>query len=159
LLQKLAGAHPDARFLIFSGPADEEVSQYIAQRANHQHVVIVRQSNLRHALAVLKRCRLVVSNDSAVMHLAAASNVPVVGLFGPTNAQRLHPWAPRQVVVKQNLACMPCFFYSSRPLRCGANLNYACMREISVESVFAAVEGLLDRDLHSESGGTYSVVS
>ena len=45
--------------------------------------------------------------------------------------------------MRRELLCMVCFYYSSRPLRCVANINYACMREISVDEVFAAVQNLL----------------
>ena len=38
---------------------------------------------------------------------------------------------------------MPCFYYSSLPLRCVAHLDYACMRDITVEEVFAAIRSLL----------------
>jgi ADP-heptose:LPS heptosyltransferase len=77
------------------------------------------------------------------MHLAAALGVPVVALFGPTDWRRLRPWGVVHRIVRRELACMPCFRYSSRPLRCEANLDYACMRELSVDAVFAATESLL----------------
>jgi|GEM_PF-2334953 hypothetical protein len=43
----------------------------------------------------------------------------------------------------RDLPCMVCFYYLSRPLRCVANINYACLREISVDEIFAAVQNLL----------------
>ena len=142
LVRQLSQVHPDARFLIFSGPSDEAVNQYIMQHAPGG-VVLVREPNLRQALAVLKRCRLFISNDSAIMHLAAALDVPVVALFGPSNWLRLRPWNQAHAIVRRDLPCMPCFHYSSRPLRCVAHLDYACMREIPVAEVFATVERLL----------------
>lgn len=142
LIHRLGEAHAGAKFLIFSGPSDEAVNQYIMQHVS-ERVLLVREPNLRHALAVLKYCRVFISNDSAMMHLAAAQNVPVVALFGPTDWRRLHPWISQHVIVRKDLPCMPCFYYSSRPLRCVANIDYACMRDISVDEVFAAVQNLL----------------
>ena len=142
LIRRLAGVHPAARFLIFSGPSDEAANQYVMQHAPGG-VVLVREPNLRQALAVLRRCRVFISNDSAIMHLAAALNVPVVALFGPTNWKRLHPWNQNHAIARRDLPCMPCFYYSSRALRCVANLDYACMRDITVEQVFAGVQQLL----------------
>lgn len=147
LILRLAGAHPSARFLIFSGPSDEAVNQHIMKQVDGR-VVLVRESNLRRALAVMQHCRVFISNDSAIMHLAAALEVPVVALFGPTDWRRLHPWAVKHAIVRMNLPCMPCFYYSSKPLRCIANINYACMREISVDEVFAAVQNLLAQTQH-----------
>jgi ADP-heptose:LPS heptosyltransferase len=142
LIQRLGSAHPAARFLIFSGPADEAVNQYIMQHVDGR-VLLVREPNLRHALAILRHCRVFISNDSAVMHLAAALGVPVVALFGPTNWNRLHPWSDNYTVIHKSLPCMPCFYYSSRPLRCVAGIDYACLREISVDEVFVAVQNQL----------------
>ena len=142
LIRRLAAAHPPARFLIFLGPADEAVSQYILKHAGDR-VVLVQESNLRHAVALQQRCRVFISNDSGMMHLATAVGVPVIALFGPTDWERLHPWTERHVIVRKSLPCMPCFYYSTQPLRCVANINYACMREISVDEVFTAVQNLL----------------
>ena len=143
LIRKLGSAHPTARFVIFSGPADEEVNQYIMQHVDGR-VLLVREPNLRHALAILRHCRVFISNDSAVMHLAAALRVPIVALFGPTNWNRLHPWSDNYTIIRKDLPCMPCFYYSSRPLRCVAGIHYACMREISVDEVFTAVQNQLN---------------
>ncbi len=108
-------------------------------------VLLVEEPNLRHALAILERCRLFVTNDSAIMHLAGALQVPVVALFGPTNWQRLYPRIEARALVRRDLPCMPCFYYSSRPLRCPAGLDYACMQSITVDSVLSAVRQLLDQ--------------
>lgn len=142
LIERLGATHPAARFLIFSGPSDEAVNEYILGKVNGR-VLLVREANLRHALALLKRCRVFVSNDSGLLHLAAACAVPVVGLYGPTDWRRLHPRTERRVIVRRDLPCMPCFYYSSRPLQCVANINYACMRDITVDEVFVAVQNLL----------------
>jgi heptosyltransferase-2 len=142
LIRRLGEADPKARFLIFSGPADEENNQYIMKHVDGR-VKLVRESNLRRALAILRHCRLFICNDAALMHLAAALKVPIVALFGPTNWKRLHPWSDNHAIVHRDLPCMPCFYYSSRPLRCLAGINYACMREISVDEVFAAVQNQL----------------
>jgi heptosyltransferase-2 len=142
LIRRLGEADSKRRFLLFSGPADEANNQYIMQHVD-ERVHLVREANLRRALAILRRCRLFVCNDAALMHLAAALRVPIVALFGPTNWQRLHPWSENHVIVRKDLPCMPCFYYSSRPLHCVAGVDYACMREISVEEVFSAVQKLL----------------
>jgi heptosyltransferase-2 len=142
IIRRLGDEHPDARFLLVTGPADEEVNQYILQHADSR-VLLVREANLRRAVAILSHCRVFLSNDSGVMHLAAAAGVPVVGLFGPTDWWRLHPWTERQTVVSRELPCSPCFYYSSNALRCVENIDYACIREITVDEVLAAINQLL----------------
>ncbi len=142
LIRRLGESDPQLRFLVFSGPADEANNQYIMQHVDDR-VHLVREANLRRALAILKRCRLFICNDAALMHLAAAMKVPIVALFGPTNWRRLHPWSDNHVIIHRNLPCMPCFYYSSRPLRCVAGIDFACMREIPVDEVFVTVQNLL----------------
>ncbi len=142
LIRRLGEQYPNARFLIFSGPTDRVVNQFIMQQVDGR-VRLVEENNLRRAVAILRRSHVFISNDSGLMHLAAAVDVPVVALFGPTDWRRLHPWVQPHVVVRRDLPCMPCFYYSSRPLRCPAGLDYACMRELNVAEVVAAVTGLL----------------
>lgn len=142
LLRRLGEARPEARFLLVTGPSDEEINRYILERADSR-VLLVREANLRRAVAILQHCRVFISNDSGVMHLAAAAGVPVVALFGPTDWWRLHPWTARQTVVSRELPCSPCFYYSSRALRCAENIDYACIREITVEEVLSAVNRML----------------
>ena len=50
--------------------------------------------------AVLRRCALFVGNDSGLMHLAAASQIPTLGLFGPTREARYAPWGPHGAVLR-----------------------------------------------------------
>jgi len=142
LIHRLGDAYPAARFLIFSGPSDGAVNEHIVRHAG-AHVVVVAEPQVRAALAVLRHCRIFVSNDSALMHLAGALGVPVVALFGPTNPDRLHPWAAAYSVVGRDLPCMPCFEYSSRPLRCANPQRYACMAELTVDEVVAATHRML----------------
>lgn len=134
--------HPRARIVLFSGPSDAAVQDEIVRGAPAT-TIVVAEPNLRTALGVLRHCRLFVSNDSGLMHLASAIGVPVVALFGPTDWRRLHPWQVPHVVVRDDLPCMPCFEYSSRPLRCTARTDYACMRGIGVDDVLAAARDLL----------------
>jgi heptosyltransferase-2 len=144
LIRRLGRDRTTARFLIFSGPSDEAVNQDIMRQCGDR-VSLVREPNLRHALAILKRCRAFVSNDSAIMHLASALRVPVVALFGPTDWRRLHPWSGDYRVIRRELPCSPCFYYSSRPLRCVAGIDYACMKEITVDEVATAIGSLIDQ--------------
>ena len=138
LVQRLDEVLPGARALVFSGPDDRAAATQVLRHAGAR-AALVDLPNLRWSAALLARCRLLVSNDSALMHVAAALAVPVVALFGPTDWRRLHPWGVPHRIVRRDLPCMPCFQYSSRPLHCAANLDYACMRGIAVDEVLAAM--------------------
>lgn len=155
LIRRLGEEYPKARVLVFSGPSDAAVNDYIARQSDSR-VWVVEQSNLRVALAMLRHCRLFISNDSALMHLAGALGVPVVALFGPTSWRRLHPWGVVHTIVREDLPCMPCFEYSSRPLHCAAGLDYACMRDLSMDRVLEATRQFLDTGLRAPRSGSHA---
>lgn len=145
LIQRLGDDWPGARFLLFEGPQDAAINRAILAQvgAAARQVTVVRQMPLRVVSALIRRCQLFVSNDSGLMHMAAACKVPCVALFGPTNPAWVRPWKTSHVVISRRLPCSPCFAYSSRPLVCPAHLDFACMREISVTEVQSAARSLL----------------
>ena len=82
---------------------------------------------------------LVIGNDSGPIHLAAALGVPVLAVFGPTDARRTGPYGPlHRVVVADNVACRPCHLRECR---------YAtthCLEDLSEERVLAEAVAMLD---------------
>lgn len=94
---------------------------------------------LREAAALLGRAAVLVTNDSAPLHLAAAVGTPIVAVFGPTvPAFGFGPRGPRDVVVEHPaLPCRPCS--SHGPRRCPLG-HHRCMTKIRVESVLRAIE-------------------
>ena len=145
LIEQMAAGSPNLTFLLFEGPDDAEINKLIlANVTTHRDRVIVASSlPMRVVGALMRHCQLFLSNDSGLMHAAAACRVPCVSIFGPTNPTWVHPWKTHSVIVSQHLPCSPCFYYSSRPLTCPANLDFACVREISVDEVFKAIQNLL----------------
>ncbi|UCB57437.1 MAG: lipopolysaccharide heptosyltransferase II [Candidatus Omnitrophota bacterium] len=92
-------------------------------------------SQLAH---LLTRCRLLVSNDSAVMHLGWAVNTPVVAIFGPTSHEKYAPQGAHDIVVRKELDCSPC-----EESLCPEGQRQ-CMKSISAEEVFLACRKILN---------------
>lgn len=93
---------------------------------------------LKALCGVLSRCALFVGIDSGVMHLASCVDVPVVGLFGPSDPCYVGPQNPKSIVVRSSAVdCMPCYF---KPC---SHIN--CMKTLDQETVFKACETLLSR--------------
>lgn len=86
--------------------------------------------------ALLARLHLLVSPDTGVAHLAAALEVPVVTLFGPTDPRRSAPRGTRCRVLWKPPPCAPCFLRA-------CPIDHPCMRGIAVDEVVSAVEELL----------------
>ena len=92
---------------------------------------------LRALTALLMRAGLFVGIDSGVMHLASASDIPVVGLFGPTDPLYVGPQNSRSAVVSLSMDCMPCYLKKT----CD---DVRCMRDLSAEKVLEACIGLME---------------
>jgi ADP-heptose:LPS heptosyltransferase len=94
------------------------------------------KNGLRALCAVLKKARLFVGIDSGVMHLASAVDIPVVGMFGPTDPFYVGPQNKNhRVVRREDMTCVPCYLKNCSHL--------TCMQTLSVEKVLQACDELL----------------
>jgi heptosyltransferase-2 len=102
--------------------------------------------SIMESLALMKRCRLFVSNDTALMHLAAALKVPTTAIFGYTNYKELYPWRNKHVIVRKELECSPCFFNSPKPVQCiyTGEEEFKCIKTIEIDEVFTACNKLIE---------------
>lgn len=95
--------------------------------------------SLRSLCSVIKDARLFVGIDSGFMHLAASLDIPVVGLFGPTDPFYVGPQNKRSIVVRdEEMECVPCYLKDCE--------HRDCMRKLKVIKVFDACEKLLTQD-------------
>ena len=99
------------------------------------------QTDLLTLFSLMKRSRLVVSNDSAPVHFAQAAGVPVVAIFGPTvPALGYAPIAKNSAVAQLDLYCRPCSTHGSKECPLG---HFRCMKELTAEMVFEKVESVM----------------
>jgi heptosyltransferase-2 len=134
---ELAELLPGALVLI-GGPDDASLAEEIALRAPGRVHSAVGATSLRGSAALIARARVLVTNDSAPLHLATAVGTPVVAIFGPTvPAQGFGPRGAADVALGDpTLPCRPCSAHG--PQVCPL-LHHRCMRELPVETVAAAV--------------------
>lgn len=69
-------------------------------------------------MALIKQSHLLISGDSFALQAACALNIPVVGLFGPTNPDRNGPFRPRDKTVRLPISCHPCYKRACSRLEC-----------------------------------------
>jgi heptosyltransferase-2 len=99
--------------------------------------------SLLETAALLDRADLLVTNDTGVMHMAAALKTPVVALFGPTSGQLgFTPFRAPSIVIEKDLGCRPCSYHGSR--RCPKS-HFNCMRFIESEEVIDSAETLIQK--------------
>lgn len=133
-----------AAVLLFGGPEEEELNLSI-ERMTDGAAIIVRSPDFLTAIALMQRCGLFVSNDSGLMHVAAALDLPTVAVFGYTSHIHTRPWCSRSEVVRHDLPCSPCFYFSPKPAQCkwSGDDEFMCIRRITPDEVYAACERLL----------------
>lgn len=126
--------------LIVCGPSEREDARRIASEANHPAIVSLADSQLSIGLtkAAIRSCDLLVTTDSGPRHFAVAFNRPVVTLFGPTHTAWSETHYNRGEHLQLKLDCGPCQ-QRECPLK-----HHRCMRDLTVETVFAAVQRLLN---------------
>ena len=127
-------------WLVFGGKGDMETAGRIAAEIHPPSSILhpqnlAGQTTLRELMALLKSCRVLLTNDTGPMHVAAALGTPVVVPFGSTSPELTGPGLPgdpRHKLLKSDAPCSPCFLRE-------CPIDFRCMNGISVERVVAAV--------------------
>ncbi len=125
----------------YDRPASRAIESWLrahAPEAADRVVDLVGRTSLGALAGVAARTRVIVSNDSGAMHLAAALGRPVVALFGPTDERATRPLGGHDVIL-EDVFCRPCMLRD-------CPIDHRCMKRISVDRVFeAVVRRLADR--------------
>ncbi|MFH1563167.1 MAG: lipopolysaccharide heptosyltransferase II [Nitrospirota bacterium] len=132
-----------ARVVILGGNEDIELAEQIAAVMKNKPVISAGKTTLTQSAALIKRCRLVVTNDSGPMHIAMTVNTPAVVIYGPTSPEVGvgGPYGENFVVVqKEGLPCRPCGTHGGKRCKKG---THACMNEISPQEVILACQKLM----------------
>ena len=100
----------------------------------------IEKTNVRQLACLIKKAKLLITNDSAPMHIASAVDTPVLAFFGPTDEKKYGPATKtKSKVLRKNLKCAPC----EVPQCINTANKYECLKTISVNEAFAAVKELL----------------
>jgi heptosyltransferase-2 len=126
-----------AKVFLFGGPEEEELKSSINKMIDSENTYVIKTEKFLQSIAIMRRCDVFVTNDSALMHVASALGLKVVAIIGPTNPNYIHPWKTGHNIVSLNLDCAPCFFYSPKPLTCSrTDVKFKCIKELDVEMVY-----------------------
>jgi heptosyltransferase-2 len=128
--------HGYAVWLIGSGK-DQPVADEINRLAGGNCINLCGSTDLGDALALLASAQLVISNDSGLMHLAAALDRPMLALFGSSSPQFTPPLSAHAQVIKLDIECSPCF---KRECPLG---HFNCMMQLTPDMVWDRLVPLL----------------
>jgi len=125
--------------IILGMPEDHDVGQIILENISTPRWNAAGTTNLAEALQLISACRLMLCNDSGLMHVAAGLGIPTVTPFGATDPERTSPSGPHVRVLYKPADCSPCL-----QRECTVN-GHPCMANILpstlLETCFSMLEG------------------
>ena len=134
-----------AQWVLFGTKRDATIGEQIGNALGDCCVNRIGQTTLEQLIDELRGCRLLLTNDTGTMHLAALLAVPVVAIFGSSEPSLTGPLGTRHTILRHQVECSPCFLRK-------CPIDFRCMKAISVQEVVDAVYRILqDRHSHLKS--------
>lgn len=125
------------KVLLIGSEFDKEIISEVLPTGHNSTYDISTKTNLRELGYILSNCKLLITNDSAPLHMASLVNIPTIAIFGPTDHIKYGPTSKNSTVIKEALKCLPC-----EKAQCVFDLE--CMKNITVDKVFGVVKKTLN---------------
>ncbi|MDZ7698910.1 MAG: lipopolysaccharide heptosyltransferase II [Deltaproteobacteria bacterium] len=125
----------DARVLIFGSEGEQHICHEVMDDMTHRPFNLCGRTSLSQAIAWIDRCKFFLSNDSGLMHVASALNVPTVAVFGSTDPVATGPRGAKTAIVRHPVSCAPC-------LKPQCDRDYRCLYGVTVERVWEEMKRL-----------------
>ncbi len=129
-------AQSSAQWILFGTKNDTAIGEQIAAAIGNHCVNRIGQTTLDQLIDELRQCRLLLTNDTGTMHLAALLGVPVVAVFGSTEPRLTGPLGNGHMILRHHVECSPCFLRE-------CPIDFRCMKAVSAEEVANAVLSML----------------
>ena len=124
--------------VLIGAKGEEPLGQHIAARLTARAAVLSGATTIRELMAVIKRCAVLLTNDTGPMHVASAFRVPVVAIFGPTDWRTTSPYGAEHALLRHPVECAPCMLRE-------CPIDHRCMTGVTVEQVCEAGVSILSR--------------
>jgi heptosyltransferase-2 len=138
LIRAWRESHPNSDVLLLGSPGEKEKVSAIAKGLPGRVHNLAGRLSLRQTIILLTGCRLVICNDSGLMHIASSLQVPLLAIFGPTEQQKTPPLAGPRRLLYHGADCAPC-----RYRECPT--DHRCMTAVTCAEVLASAEDLWNR--------------
>ena len=143
VIRQLAATHPKARLLLFGrGPREDELFSSWCHEVPQCIYVGLYAETLKDELILMSHVNVMLSMDSANMHLASLTGTPVISVWGAT-----HPFAgfmgfqqSMDNAIQLDLPCRPCSIYGNKPCLRG---DYACLNDIDPKTIVEKINKVL----------------
>jgi heptosyltransferase-2 len=125
----------DAKVVLFGSFSERDIAAQVSRLMRSHPINLSGETTLGEAMALIKRCNCFVTNDSGLMHIAAAFSTPLLAVFGPTDQLQTGPIGKNTRIVRHSFECTPC-------LKEVCPLDHRCMLSIEPEEVWNEMESL-----------------
>ncbi|MBP9854237.1 MAG: lipopolysaccharide heptosyltransferase II [Candidatus Omnitrophica bacterium] len=125
------------RVILTGMEKDRPMAQFIQKNAKSKPSSSVGKTDILQLAVLIRRCQVYVTPDSAPLHVAAAVDVPIISLFGPTDHKRHVPPANKLIVNQIPMPCAPCYSDVCKIK------THECMKKITVDTILKQIETLL----------------
>ena len=129
-------AQLSAQWILFGTKNDTAIGQQIAATIGDCCMNRIGQTTLQQLIEELQQCRLLLTNDTGTMHLAALLGVPVVAIFGSTEPRLTGPLGNGHIILRHHVECSPCFLRK-------CPIDFRCMKAVTADEVARAALSLL----------------
>jgi len=129
-------AQSSAQWILFGTKDDVPTGDQIATAIGDHCVNRIGHTTLDQLIDELRECRLLLTNDTGTMHLAALLGVPVVAIFGSTEPRLTGPLGDGHIILRHHVECSPCFLRE-------CPIDFRCMKAVRSEEVADAVLSIL----------------
>lgn len=123
--------------IVIGSGSDVEIAEQVVRNSKGKAISLAGRTSLKEMIDIINKAKFIVTNDSGPMHIAAALNIPVFAIFGPTNPMRTGPYGRTHTVIHAKTACAPCYKKKCRYIK--------CMDSVSVEDVYNAIRERLGK--------------
>ena len=129
-------AQSSAQWILLGTKNDAAIGEQIAAAIGDHCVNRIGQTTLDQLIDELRQCRLLLTNDTGTMHLAALLGVPVVAVFGSTEPRLTGPLGNGHTILRHHVECSPCFLRE-------CPIDFRCMKAVTADEVASAVLSML----------------
>ena len=133
-------AQSATQWILFGTQNDVAIGEQIQAAIGDHCVNRIAHTTLDQLIDELRECRLVLTNDTGTMHLAALLGVPVVAIFGSTEPRLTGPVGNGHIVLRRHVECSPCFLRE-------CPIDFRCMTAVGTQEVTDAVLSILGEKL------------
>jgi heptosyltransferase II len=136
-LADLLAERLNCKLMLFTGPGEDQIGNKIVKLSRAEIINTgPDQVDLTLLKPLIKRCQLLVTNDTGPRHFAVAFDVPVAVIMGPTDPRYTHTNIQKTIVLRHDLECSPCHLKE-------CSRDHGCMTKISPQAVLHASQRLL----------------